>query len=177
MSLWKTRPRCSETMDTVTLLERRVRRRWTSALDNNFDVRQGKAEAIQDYVNGEDMMSLSLQNSSKIALDEKIRAKWLPAHQPYQSMRSQVSKSSPKEALDCLLRRRQFNRQSFRDGEKKFAMTAVNRKTRPITRQVVLVITFTSSLTVRSPRQRQSWKVSTNRNLVYATDDKLNMKQ
>ena len=47
-------------------------------------------------------MSLSLQNSSKIAFDEKIRAKWLPAHQPYQSKRSQVSKSSPKEALDCL---------------------------------------------------------------------------
>ena len=132
------------------------------ALDNHFDARQGNAEAIQDHVNGEDMMSLSLQTSSKIALDEKIRAKWFPAHQPYQSKRSQVSKSSPKEALECLLRRRQFNRQSIRDGEKKFAMSAVNRKIRPMTRQVVLVITFTPSLTVRSPRQRQSWKVSTN---------------
>ena len=110
------------------------------ALDNHFDARQGKAEAIQDHVNGEDMMSLSLQNSSKITLDEKIRAKWLPAHQ---SKRSQVSKSSPKDALECLLRRRQFNRQSFRDGEKKFAMSAVNRKIRPMKRQVVLVITFT----------------------------------
>ena len=30
------------------------------ALDNYFDVRQGKAEAIQDYVNREEIMSLSL---------------------------------------------------------------------------------------------------------------------
>ena len=138
-SLWTTSPRRSETMVTETLLERRGQ----EALDNHFDARQGKAEAIQDHVNGEDMMSLSLQNSSNIALDEKIRAKWFPAHQPYQCKRSQVSKSSPKDALECLLRRRQFNRQSFRDGEKKFAMSAVNRKIRPMKRQVVLVITFT----------------------------------
>ena len=41
------------------------------ALDNHFDMRQGKE--IQDYINREEMMSLSLQNSTRVALDEKIR--------------------------------------------------------------------------------------------------------
>ena len=100
-SLWTTSPRRSETMVTETLLERRVRRRWTTALDNHFDVRQGKAEAIQDHVNGEDMMSLSLQNSSKIALDEKIRAKWVPAHQPYQRDRRYPNRPRRKHWSVC----------------------------------------------------------------------------
>ena len=39
-------------------------------------MRQGKAEAIQDYINREEMRSLSLQNSTKIALDEKMRGYW-----------------------------------------------------------------------------------------------------
>ena len=46
------------------------------ALDNYFDMRQGEAEAIQDYINREDLMSLSLQNSTKIALDEKMSGSW-----------------------------------------------------------------------------------------------------
>ena len=41
------------------------------ALDNYFDVRQDKAEAIQEYINREEMMS-PLQNAKKIALDEKM---------------------------------------------------------------------------------------------------------
>ena len=40
-------------------------------------MRQGKADAIQDYINREEMMSLSLQNSTKIACDEKMRGEWL----------------------------------------------------------------------------------------------------
>ena len=32
------------------------------ALDNDFDMRQGKGEAIQDFINREEMMSVSLQN-------------------------------------------------------------------------------------------------------------------
>ena len=47
------------------------------ALHNYFDMRQSKAEAIQDNINREEMMSLSLQNSTKIALDEKVRGNWL----------------------------------------------------------------------------------------------------
>ena len=38
---------------------------------------QRKAEAIQDNINREEMMSLSLENSTKIALDEKMRGYWL----------------------------------------------------------------------------------------------------
>ena len=47
------------------------------ALDNYFDMRQGAAEAIQDYINREEMMSLSLQSSTKSALDEKMRGYWM----------------------------------------------------------------------------------------------------
>ena len=42
------------------------------ALDNYFDMRQGKHDAIQEYINREEVMSLSLQNLTKIALDEKM---------------------------------------------------------------------------------------------------------
>ena len=45
------------------------------ALENHFDMRQGKA--IQDYINREELMSLSLQRSTRVALDEKIRVHWL----------------------------------------------------------------------------------------------------
>ena len=48
-----------------------------AALDNNFDMRQGKAEVSQDYINREETMSLSLQNSTKIAFDEKMCGHWL----------------------------------------------------------------------------------------------------
>ena len=47
------------------------------ALDTYFDMRQGKAEAIQDHINREEMMSLPLQSSTKIALDKKMRGHWL----------------------------------------------------------------------------------------------------
>ena len=47
------------------------------ALYSDFDRRQGKAEMIQDYINREEMMSLSLQNSTKIGLDQKMRGSWL----------------------------------------------------------------------------------------------------
>ena len=46
-------------------------------LDNYFDMRLGKAEAIQDKINREEMMSVSLQHLTKIALDEKMRGYWL----------------------------------------------------------------------------------------------------
>ena len=49
------------------------------ALDNDFHMRQGKAEAIQDYIKREEMMPLSLQNSTK-------------------RKRSEASQSSQKEA-------------------------------------------------------------------------------
>ena len=49
------------------------------ALDNDFHMRQGKAEAIQDYIKREEMMPLSLQNSTK-------------------RKRSEASESSQKEA-------------------------------------------------------------------------------
>ena len=39
-------------------------------------MRQGKTEAIQDYTNREGMMSLPLQNSTTIALDETMRGSW-----------------------------------------------------------------------------------------------------
>ena len=47
------------------------------ALDNYFDVGRGKAEAIQDHINRGELVSVSLENSTKIALDEKMCGYWL----------------------------------------------------------------------------------------------------
>ena len=123
-------------------------------MDNYVDLRQGKAKAIQDYINREEIMSLPLQNLTKIALDEKMRGHWLIRTSAFSEQEiAQVSESSPNGALDSLLREERSSRHSFRDGEKKFTMTVVNRKTEPVIRQAVLVITLTPSLTVRSRNQ------------------------
>ena len=53
-------------MATGTFLKRKGRK-----------TRQRKAEAIQDYINREEMMSLSPRNSTMIALNEKMRCYWL----------------------------------------------------------------------------------------------------
>ena len=47
------------------------------ALDNYFDMRQGKAENIQDYIFREEILTVALQKDTAIDLDEKIRGYWL----------------------------------------------------------------------------------------------------
>ena len=47
------------------------------ALDNYFDMRQGKAESIQDYIFREEILTVALQQDTAIDLDEKIRGYWL----------------------------------------------------------------------------------------------------
>ena len=47
------------------------------ALDNYFDMRQGKAESIQYYIFREEILTVALQKDTAIALDEKIRRYWL----------------------------------------------------------------------------------------------------
>ena len=47
------------------------------ALDNHFDMRQGKAESIQDYIFREEILIAALQKDTAIDLDEKIRGYWL----------------------------------------------------------------------------------------------------
>ena len=68
-------------MATIETLDKmatgRLEEKGEDALDNDFDTRQGKAEATQDHINREEMMSLSLQNSTEVALDEKMRGQWL----------------------------------------------------------------------------------------------------
>ena len=44
----------------------------TGALDNYFDMRQGKAESIQDYIFREEILTVALQKDTAIDLDEKI---------------------------------------------------------------------------------------------------------
>ena len=39
------------------------------ALDNYFDMRQGKAESIQDYTFREEILTVALQNDTVIDLD------------------------------------------------------------------------------------------------------------
>ena len=43
------------------------------ALDNYFDMRQGKADSIQDYIFREEILTVALQKDTAIDLDEKIR--------------------------------------------------------------------------------------------------------
>ena len=47
------------------------------ALDNYFDMRQGKAESIQDYVFREEILTVAPKKDTAIDLDEKIRGYWL----------------------------------------------------------------------------------------------------
>ena len=46
-------------------------------LDNYFDMRQGKAESIQDYIFREEILTVALQKDTATNLDEKIRGYWL----------------------------------------------------------------------------------------------------
>ena len=47
------------------------------ALDNNFDMRQGKAERILDYIFREEILIVAVKKDTAIDLDEKIRGYWL----------------------------------------------------------------------------------------------------
>ena len=47
------------------------------ALDNYFDMRQGKAESILDYIFREEILTVGLKKDTAIDLDEKIRGYWL----------------------------------------------------------------------------------------------------
>ena len=43
------------------------------ALDNYFDMRQGKAESILDYIFRDEILAVALKKDTAIDLDEKIR--------------------------------------------------------------------------------------------------------
>ena len=47
------------------------------ALDNYFDMRQGKAERILDYIFREEILIVALKKDTDSDLDEKIRGYWL----------------------------------------------------------------------------------------------------
>ena len=47
------------------------------ALDNYFDVRQGKAESVLDYIFREEILTVALKKDTAIDLDDKIRGYWL----------------------------------------------------------------------------------------------------
>ena len=56
------------------------------ALDNYFDMRQGKAESIQDYIFREEVLTVALKKDTAIDLDEKFRGYWLDENvEPYGS--------------------------------------------------------------------------------------------
>ena len=143
------------------------------ALDNHFDMRQGRAEAFQAHINREEMMSLSVQNSTKIALDEKMRGYWLIrtsafSEQEITGIRIVTEGSTGLSAVKRAIQQTIVSRQR----ERKFTMTVVDGETEPVTRQAVLVISFTPSPTVRNPSQRQIWESLDEQDLWYATDDK-----
>ena len=133
------------------------------ALDNYFDTKLRNAEAIRIY-----MMSLSLQKLTNIARDEKMRGYW----------HIRTSASSEQD-FDCHRKKHWTVCCDERnpDGRRKFAMTVVNKKTEPVTRWAVLLITLTPSLTVRNLSQRQIWQVSANRTCGTRPMTKPNTKQ
>ena len=47
------------------------------ALDNYFDMRQGKAESIQDFFFREEILTVALKKDAAVDLDETIRGYWL----------------------------------------------------------------------------------------------------
>ena len=47
------------------------------ALDNYFDMRQGKDESIQENIFREEILTVALQKDTAIDLDEEIRGYWL----------------------------------------------------------------------------------------------------
>ena len=47
------------------------------ALENYFDMPQGKAESIQDYIFREEILTVALKKDTAVDLDEKIRGYWL----------------------------------------------------------------------------------------------------
>ena len=47
------------------------------ALENYFDMRQGKAESILDYIFREEILTVALNKDTAIDLDEKMRGYWL----------------------------------------------------------------------------------------------------
>ena len=65
--------------DASNLPERTAKEKGEEALNNCFGARQGKTEAIQDYINREEIMPLSLQKETHIAL---CAATGLSAPQP-----------------------------------------------------------------------------------------------
>ena len=51
--------------------------RGQEALDNYFDMGQGKAECILDYIFREEILTVALKKDTATDLDEKIRGYWL----------------------------------------------------------------------------------------------------
>ena len=64
---------CLKDNDYGELLEELGR----EALDNFFDMRQGKAESILDCIFCEELLTVALKKDTAIDLDEKIRGYWL----------------------------------------------------------------------------------------------------
>ena len=72
-SQWTTSSNASKTMGMENFLEDLGQ----EALDNYFDLRQGKAESKQDYIIRQEILTVALLKDTAIDLDEKIRGYWL----------------------------------------------------------------------------------------------------
>ena len=72
-SQWTTSLNASKT----TVMENLHKELGQEALDNYFDMRQGKAESILDYIFREEILTVALKKDTAIDLDEKIRGYWL----------------------------------------------------------------------------------------------------
>ena len=76
------------------------------ALDNYFDMRQGKAESIQDFIFLEEILTVVLQKDTAIDLDEKIRGYWLMRTSNLKGRHSsRKSKPSPRRLLQRNVRK------------------------------------------------------------------------
>ena len=58
--------------DIIKCLENNGQELGQKAFDNYFDMRQGKAESILDYVFRKEVLTVALQKGTAIDLDEKF---------------------------------------------------------------------------------------------------------
>ena len=103
------------------------------ALDNDFDVRQGKSEPNQDHINREEMSHCHFRTRRRShATRGRCVGTWLILTSALSVQEMKPSIRIVTEGCTGLSAvKKAITRQSCCDGESKFAVTVVNRKTGP----------------------------------------------
>ena len=99
------------------------------ALYNYFDMRQGKAESIQDYIFREEILTVAMKKDTAIDLDEKIRRYWLMRTSNLRIERFLESRSSLKGRHSSSRSRRRSPRRSLQRNVRRSEMICEKQET------------------------------------------------